>query len=96
MEFEGRLSRYLKQATRVNTHQSIAYHFLKFIQDEFEDAESGHANDLFPYLEQYLKKTDPKGTVAVKGRADALLGNLIIEFKTNFEEEFEDAKYQLK
>lgn len=96
MEFEGRLNQYLNQARKVSTHQSIAYHFLRFIQDEFESAESGHANDLFPYLEQYLKRTDTKGTVAVKGRADALLGNLIIEFKTNFEEEFEDAKSQLK
>lgn len=62
--FEERLNKYLDQAKKDSTHQSIAYHFLKFVQDEFESAESGHADDLFTYLERYLKKTDVKGTVA--------------------------------
>jgi len=38
------------------------------------------AKEIFPELEKYL--VNKQGTVAVRGKADGPLGNLIIEFKT--------------
>lgn len=96
MNFRKRLKSYINDINQVHTHQSISFYFLEFVRDVFSDANVGYAHkpDLFPYLEEYIKSD--KETVAIKGRADALLGNLIIEFKTDLEEELSDAKDQLR
>lgn len=98
---ESRLQKYISNSEQANSHFSKAYFFLKLAEDLFgEDIEIGYAEDFFPKLEEYL--VAEKGTIAVKGKADALLGNLIIEFKTTKldplrnEEIIENAKDQLR
>lgn len=67
---------------------------MNFVNNVFSE-KIEYAIDLFPYLEKPIKSE--KGTVAKKGRTDALLGNLIIEFKQQLDtEHLEQAKQQLK
>jgi len=79
MTFSERLGQYLAEAKSVHTEASKAYLFLNFIKDVFSGIDAEYSYQFFPYLEQYL--SHKKGTLGIKGRADALLGNLIIEFK---------------
>jgi len=79
MDFSERLENYFFDVNKVHTEASKAYLFLNFIRDVFSGIDARYSYQLFPYLEKYLKNKE--GTVSIKGRADALLGNLIIEFK---------------
>jgi len=79
MEFSERLAQYLVETNKVHTEASKAHYFLIFIRDIFSDIDAKYSYQLFPYLENYLR--NKKGTLGIRGRADALLGNLIIEFK---------------
>lgn len=79
MEFSERFAQYLVEIKKVHTEASKAYLFLNFVRDIFSGIDAKFSYQLFPYLEKYLK--NKKGTISIKGRADALLGNLIIEFK---------------
>lgn len=95
MDFSERLERYLKDTKEAHTEASKAFLFLEFIRDVFSDADIKQMHNLFPYLEKYLKKKE--GILAVKGRADALLGNLIIEFKDELtQQKLDNAKEELK
>jgi len=79
MEFSERRDHYLAEIEKVHTEASKAHYFLIFIRDIFSGIDAKYSYQLFPYLENYLK--NKKGTISIKGRADALLGNIIIEFK---------------
>lgn len=65
-----------------------------FIRDTFSTVESNQAHRLLPFLEEHVKVK--KGTVAINGRIDARLGNVLIEFKTDLKADLDDAKSQLK
>jgi hypothetical protein len=77
--FEERLSSYLNDARQANSEASKAFLFLEFSRDVFKQLNMDYVEKLFPVLEKHLK-TKAK-TLVVKGRVDAFLGNLIIEFK---------------
>lgn len=77
--FSVRFESYINDIKRVHTEASKSYNFLRFIQDIFSDVDLKDSNQLFPYLERYLSTRSE--VLGIKGRPDALLGNLIIEFK---------------
>src|SRR2546426_9960303 len=93
--FEKSLERYLKDAEQANSEASKAYLFLEFSRGIFKQIDADYAEKLFPVLEKHLKGTAK--TLVVKGRVDAFLGNLIIEFKKNLDKKsLEDAESELR
>lgn len=94
MSFEQKFTRYLEDTKKAHTETSKAFFFLSFVRDVFSKVDAKYLDQLFPYLEKYLKTE--KSAVVIKGRPDALLGNLIIEFKTDLSEQLKEAEDQLK
>jgi len=82
--FEESLKRYLEEVTLANSEPSKAYLFLEFLRNTFKQVNTDYLEKLFPVLEKYLR--GKAKTLVVKGRVDAFLGNLIIEFKKNLDE----------
>ncbi len=75
-----------------------AFYFLEFVRSVFRNSDSALVantpHKVFPDLERYIKS---EKTVIVKGRVDAFLGNLIIEFEGNLRQaKMEEATRQLK
>lgn len=77
--FEKRLEKYLENIQQPNSEAGKAFLFLEFSRDVFSKINADYAEKLFPVLEKHL--TTKAKTLVVKGRVDAFLGNLIIEFK---------------
>lgn len=77
--FEKRLKKYLEDIQQPNSEAGKAFLFLEFSRDVFRQLSADYAEKLFPVLEKHL--TTKAKTLVVKGRIDAYLGNLIIEFK---------------
>lgn len=84
--FKEKLDNYLQEIKKQHTEPSRAFLFLEFIRAVFSKVNVGNAS-LLPYLERYLKTEEKDKTVVVKGRADAILGNLILEFKTELNQD---------
>lgn len=92
--FEDRLKHYINEVSRANTEPAKAFLFLEFIRKVFHDINADYAERLFPDLEKYIRYK--QGVIVTKGRIDALLGNLIIEFETDLNLKLDEAKDQLK
>jgi methylase of polypeptide subunit release factors len=93
--FEESLKRYLEDVKLANSEASKAYLFLEFLRNTFKQANTDYLEKLFPVLEKHLRGTAK--TLVVKGRVDAFLGNLIIEFKKNLDEKSqEEAESELR
>lgn len=86
------MGEYLVDLPNYTTEQSIAQRFLGFLRDAFGGARVGRARDIYPELEQYVSDS----AIAVRGRMDARLGNLIIEFKRDLARFLGEAQDQLK
>lgn len=94
-DFENRFSLYKEKVSRANNEATIGFNFLKFATEVFENINADYAYKKEPKLEKYVKVKE--GTILVKGRIDALLGNVIIEFKDSLtESKIEDAENQIK
>lgn len=78
-DFESSLSSYLERVRRANSEASRGHQFLNFIQDTFNTIDSDQAHRMLPYLEEHVQIK--KATVAISGRIDARLGNVLVEFK---------------
>ncbi|GIU70738.1 MAG: BseRI endonuclease [Candidatus Nitrosocaldaceae archaeon] len=92
-EFEARLKRYMHDIEGANTESTKAFLFMEFIRDVFKHVVINSAR-LDPDLEKYIKSDK---TILVKGRIDALLGNVIIEFENNLKRrKLDEAKSQLQ
>ena len=87
IDFENVLKSYIDDINKTHTEASKTFYFLEFIRKIFSSAEIDRTHVLFPILEKFLKKEEKERTLTIKGRADALLGNIIIEFKTDLEED---------
>jgi len=85
--FAARLERYLSDVMAANTESSRAYLFLEFLRGTFSSINSDYLEQLYPQLERAVKVK--KATIIVKGRADVILGNLIMEFKDELTEKKE-------
>lgn len=94
VEFEKRFEEYLDNVSKATTEPSKTYLFLKFVSDVFGGINAGYAEMLLPELEKYIKVKH--GTVAVTGRVDVFLGNLIIEFESDLTSTLQEAEDQLK
>ena len=84
----------LDRARRANSEAALGHHFLTFIQDAFDTLNSGEADNRLPFLEEHVSTEG--AAVAVRGRIDARLGNVIIEFKTSLDKFQSDAEGQLR
>jgi hypothetical protein len=93
-QFRKRLQQYTYEAEAANSEATKAFLFLEFIRDVFSDIQADNPHNLYPELEKQIKS---KKTVLIKGRIDAFLGNLIIEFESSLKEsKREEALEQLK
>ncbi|WP_255170119.1 N-6 DNA methylase [Natrononativus amylolyticus] len=92
-DFAKSLDGYLERIRRANSEASRGHQFLSFIGDTFSTLDSDQAHRMLPMLEEHVKFK--QATVAISGRIDARLGNVLVEFKTNTDN-FSDAKEQLK
>jgi hypothetical protein len=77
--FAERLGRHLRDIDKAGSEAGRAFLFLEFIRYTFKQADIRYLEELYPYLERYIKLKSR--TLVVRGRPDAFLGNLIIEFK---------------
>jgi len=94
-DFENKLKEYKERIRHSNSEATIGFNFLRFVSDVFGKINADYAEKLEPKLEKYVKIKE--GTVIVKGKIDALLGNVIIEFKNTLtENKIEDAETQIK
>lgn len=92
-DFEESLDGYLERVRRANSEASRGHQFLNFVQNTFSTLDSDQAHRMMPLLEEHVKIK--KATVAISGRIDARLGNVLVEFKVDTDD-FPDAKEQLK
>lgn len=92
--FADSLDDYLERAHKANSEAALGHHFLTFIQDTFDTLNSAEADDLLPFLEEHVATEG--AAVAIQGRIDARLGNVIIEFKTDLDSYQSDAEEQLR
>lgn len=92
--FKESLPGYLQEARQANSEASKALSLLMLIRRTFEDIYADKPSKLVPELERYVKVR--AGTIIIRGRIDALLGNLVIELKMSLDEaRLEEAKGQL-
>jgi hypothetical protein len=86
---------YLRDIAKAGSEAGRAFLFLEFIRDVFKQADIRYLEELYPDLEKYIKFKSR--TLVVRGRPDAFLGNLIIEFKEKLvQPALDDAKSELK
>ena len=93
--FNEELNKYLEYVKIQHTEASKAFYFLEFIRKVFPEVN----RDRIPYLEEYLRteQGDAESIVVIRGRADAVFGNLILEFKDELSEnKLEIAKEELR
>jgi hypothetical protein len=93
--FDKQLQHYLGDVEKANSEASKAYLFLEFSRNIFKQINVDYLENLFPILEKYMAVKAK--TLVVKGRIDAFLGNLIIEFKKILEKKsLEEAESELR
>jgi len=93
--FAERLKRYLDGVQKAGSEAGKAFHFLEFVRDVFKQLDMGYLEKLYPELEKYIKFRSK--TLMVRGRPDAFLGNIIIEFKMKLDKEsLHEAENELK
>ena len=93
LNFDVRFSKYLSDVEKANSEDAKAFFFLEFARDVFSGIALDHLGNLYPVLQKYLRRKSGLGLV---GRPDALLGNLLIEFKTDLKTKLQEAESQLK
>lgn len=94
-QFEQQLDRYKTEIGRANTEPTRAHLFLELIRQTFGSLSAGYAELLLPELESSV--SIKQATLAVQGRIDALLSNLVIEFKRQLDANtLADARDKLK
>jgi len=95
LDFEEKFTAYKQQVISANSESAKAFLFLEFVRAIFGDINAEYLEILLPQLEIFVKVK--QGAIVTKGRIDALLGNLIIEFKQQLDKaSLEEAQGQLK
>lgn len=93
--FATRLPAYLQEVRAANSEPGRALAFLHLLRSTFEGVQAGSPGALVPLLEKRVTIHD--GSLLAVGRIDALLGNLVIEFKLELNPRpLRDAVDQLK
>ncbi len=78
--FNERWRGYLRNVEAANSEATRCFDFLNFLKEVFADISADYAERLSPQLERWVKVRGSSVLVR-SGRIDALLGNLILEFK---------------
>lgn len=93
--FKKRLPQYLREIKSANSESTKAFNFLNLVKEVFSGIRADYPHVLAPKLEKYVKSKGAQ--VMIRGKIDALLGNLIIEFKMRLDERsLEEATKQLQ
>src|SRR5260370_40700785 len=79
-EFKARLKSYLSDIGGAHNEGVRAFLFLEFARAVFAHVMIGTPQSLYPDLEKRIKSGK---TLIVRGRIDALLGNVIVEFESS-------------
>lgn len=82
----GELKSYLSAVAAQGSHTGKVHQFLKLLETVF------HINDAEYELEPYVKSS----RLEIRGRIDTVIGDALLEFKTNLAKELSDAEDQLK
>jgi len=77
--FTERLKRYLSDVQKQNSEAGKAFLYLEFVRDVFKQVDMDYLERLYPELEKHIQFKSK--TLAVRGRSDAFLSNVIVEFK---------------
>lgn len=92
-QWEESLSRYLSEVEKLNKESARTHRFAMFLQELFPD-ERAFLEEFSAGIEQSLKIRQ-EGYV-LRGEADNLFGNIILEFKNNILKKTEEAEDQLR
>jgi len=84
--FEDRLRQYIQEISRQGTEAGKAYLFLEFVRAVFSSVNADYLSKLYPEIERTIRFESK--TLAIRGRMDAFLGNVIIEFKMELGESY--------
>jgi len=93
-DFSEKLQRYIHNLERVSSEASKSNLFLNLVRETFENVRADYLERSFPELEKFVKYSEK--TIAIKGRIDALLGNVIIEFERDLKFTQREAEEQLQ
>jgi N-6 DNA methylase len=92
-DFPERLAKYRENVSKASSEEGKAFFFLEFARASFSGISSGNLEEMYPILQKHIKR---KNGIAIVGRPDAFLGNLIVEFKSDLDRFGEDARSQLR
>jgi hypothetical protein len=93
-DFEATFSKYLDDVKKATLEEPKAFLFLEFVRKTFSGVTSDFIENLYPVLQKHLRRG--RTSVALAGRPDAMLGNLIIEFKQDLSKQLSEAESQLR
>lgn len=96
--FEEKLATYRLQISRANSEAARVFLFLEFVLNAFPNLGADRADRAERLLPELEKVVSFQGTaIAIRGRIDALLSNMLMEFKTELTaSSLSDAKGKLK
>ena len=77
--FAERLKHYLGDVSKAGSEAGKAFLYLEFVRNVFSQIDMDYLERLYPELERQMRFTSK--TLMVRGRSDAFLGNVIVEFK---------------
>lgn len=77
--FAERLKRYRSDLQKAGSEAGKAFLYLEFVRDIFKQIDMDYLERLYPELERYIKFKSK--TLIVRGKSDAFLSNVIVEFK---------------
>lgn len=94
-DFEKRLRNYIVEVKQAKSEPDKAFLFLELCRRIFEDIDIGKPHVLYPKLERNIKS---EKTILIRGRPDAILGNVIVEFEIdlNLQKKISESQEQLK
>ncbi|HLA48344.1 MAG TPA: hypothetical protein VJ084_03865, partial [Nitrospinota bacterium] len=93
-DISHKLKEYIEQVSSLNTESAKTQRFLILLKDLFGNVSVNFVEDYLHGVEKYIsvKQKD----IILRGRIDALYGNLIIEFEKDLRKSLNEALEQLK
>jgi type I restriction-modification system DNA methylase subunit len=93
-DISNKIKEYTEQVLSLNTESAKAQKFLILLKDIFGDVNAGFVEDYLHGVEKYVSVKNKD--IILRGRIDALYGNLIIEFEKDLRKSLNEALEQLK
>ncbi len=93
-DFHEKLEKYIHDLRRVSSEANKSNLFLGLVRDTFRNVSADFLERSFPELEKFVRYNEK--AIAIKGRIDALLGNVIIEFERDLKSSRKEAEGQLR